>query len=60
MQLIALGFTNPDFHGEIIAELERLHQSGTVRVIDSLAQPEFAVRLARGGVASRTGALMSA
>ena len=37
VQLIALGFTNPDFHGEIIAELERLHQSGTVRVIDSLA-----------------------
>ena len=37
MQLIALGFANPDFHGEIIAELERLHQSGTVRVIDSLA-----------------------
>ena len=24
VQLIALGFTNPDFHGEIIAELERL------------------------------------
>jgi uncharacterized membrane protein len=37
VQLIVLGFTNPDFHGEIIAELERLHQSGTVRVIDSLA-----------------------
>ena len=37
VQLIALGFTNPDFHGEIIAELERLHKSGTVRVIDSLA-----------------------
>jgi uncharacterized membrane protein len=27
----------PTFHGEIIAELERLHASGTVRVIDSLA-----------------------
>ena len=37
MQLIALGFTNPDFYGEIIAELERLHQSGTIRAIDSLA-----------------------
>jgi uncharacterized membrane protein len=36
VQLIALGFSNPDFHGEIIAELERLHESGTVRVIDSL------------------------
>ena len=30
-------FSHPDFHGEIIAELERLHASGTVRVIDSLA-----------------------
>ena len=36
VQLIALGFSQPDFHGEIIAELERLHDSGTVRVIDSL------------------------
>ncbi len=37
VQLIALGFRNPDFHGEIIAELERLRESDTVRVIDSLA-----------------------
>jgi uncharacterized membrane protein len=37
VQLIALGFTHPDFHGEIIAELERLRESDTVRVIDSLA-----------------------
>jgi hypothetical protein len=37
VQLIVLGFSHPDFHGEIIAELERLHASGTVRVIDSLA-----------------------
>jgi uncharacterized membrane protein len=37
VQLIALGFDHPDFHGEIIAELERLKESGTVRVIDSLA-----------------------
>jgi uncharacterized membrane protein len=36
VQLIALGFRNPDFHGEIIAELERLRESDTVRVIDSL------------------------
>jgi uncharacterized membrane protein len=36
VQLIVLGFQHPDFHGEIIAELERLHESGTVRVIDSL------------------------
>jgi hypothetical protein len=37
VQLIVLGFNHPGFHGEIIAELERLHASGTVRVIDSLA-----------------------
>ncbi len=36
VQLIVLGFTEPNFHGEIIAELERLHESGAVRVIDSL------------------------
>jgi len=37
VQLIVLGFRNPDFHGEIIAELERLKESGTVGVIDALA-----------------------
>lgn len=37
VQLVVLGFGRPDFHSEIIAELERLHDSGTVRVIDSLA-----------------------
>ncbi|MBB4765054.1 hypothetical protein ACFQFC_12675 [Amorphoplanes digitatis] len=36
VQLVVLGFPNPDFHGEIIAELERLRESDTVRVIDSL------------------------
>ncbi|NGN62634.1 hypothetical protein G5C51_01775 [Streptomyces sp. A7024] len=37
VQLIVLGFNHPEFHGEIIAELERLRQSDTVRVIDALA-----------------------
>jgi uncharacterized membrane protein len=37
VQLIVLGFNHPEFHGEIIAELERLKESDTVRVIDSLA-----------------------
>jgi uncharacterized membrane protein len=32
-----LGFNHPEFHGEIIAELERLKESDTVRVIDALA-----------------------
>jgi len=37
VQLIVLGFSHPEFHGEIIAELERLRDSDTVRVIDALA-----------------------
>src|SRR3954454_12846308 len=37
VQLIVLGFDKPNFHGEVIAELERLRQSDTVRVIDALA-----------------------
>ena len=36
VQLIVLGFNHPDFHGEVIAELERLHENGMVRVIDSI------------------------
>src|SRR4029453_11736658 len=36
-QLLVLGFNHPNFHGEIIAELERLRESDTVRVIDALA-----------------------
>ena len=37
VQLIVLGFPEPNFHGRIIAELERLRASDTVRVIDALA-----------------------
>ncbi len=37
VQLLVLGFNRPDFHGAVVAELERLRASGTVRVIDSLA-----------------------
>jgi uncharacterized membrane protein len=37
VQLIVLGVKEPEFHGEIIEELERLRESGTVRVIDALA-----------------------
>ncbi len=36
VQLVVLGFSKPDFRGEILAELERLRESDTVRVIDSL------------------------
>src|SRR5215475_9190933 len=37
VQLLVLGFNHPEFHGEIINELERLRESDTVRVIDALA-----------------------
>jgi uncharacterized membrane protein len=37
VQLIVLGFDHPEFHGEIVAELEKLRESDTVRVIDALA-----------------------
>jgi uncharacterized membrane protein len=37
VQLVVLGFNEPDFHGEIISELEKLRASDTVRVIDALA-----------------------
>lgn len=37
VQLLVLGFNHPDFHGEIKAELQKLRDSDTVRVIDALA-----------------------
>jgi uncharacterized membrane protein len=37
VQLLVLGFNQPNFHGEVIQELERLRDSDTVRVIDALA-----------------------
>jgi uncharacterized membrane protein len=37
VQLIVVGFEHPDFHGEIIEELEKLRATDTVRVIDALA-----------------------
>jgi uncharacterized membrane protein len=37
VQLIVLGFDHPNFQGEVKAELERLRESDTVRVIDALA-----------------------
>jgi uncharacterized membrane protein len=36
VHLLVLGFNRPDFHGEVITELERLRETDTVRVIDSL------------------------
>ena len=37
VQLLVLGFSRPDFQGEVIGELERLRENDTVRVIDALA-----------------------
>jgi uncharacterized membrane protein len=37
VQMIVVGFDHPEFHGEIIEELEKLRASDTVRVIDALA-----------------------
>jgi uncharacterized membrane protein len=37
MFLGVLGFQHPDFHGQILEELDKLHDSDTVRVIDALA-----------------------
>jgi uncharacterized membrane protein len=37
VQLLVLGFNDPGFRGSIIEELQRLSESGTVRVIDALA-----------------------
>jgi uncharacterized membrane protein len=36
IQLLAIGFKHPDFKGQILDEIERLRQSDTVRLIDSL------------------------
>jgi uncharacterized membrane protein len=36
VQLLVLGFKHPDFQGEILAEFQKLRDSDTVRVIDSL------------------------
>jgi len=37
VQLVVLGFPEPNFHGQIVAELERLRENDTVYVIDALA-----------------------
>lgn len=37
VQLLVLGFRRPDFQGEVVAELKRLSDTDTIRVIDALA-----------------------
>lgn len=36
IQLLVIGFKEPKFEGEVLDELERLRQSDTVKVIDSM------------------------
>ena len=36
VQLLVLGFKSPDFHGEIVTELQHLRDNDMVRVIDAL------------------------
>jgi uncharacterized membrane protein len=36
VQLLVIGFDHPDFHGQIQAELDRLRESDTIRLIDLL------------------------
>lgn len=37
VQLLVLGFEHPDFKGEVLDEIERLRETDTIRIIDSLA-----------------------
>jgi uncharacterized membrane protein len=34
VQLLVVGFSHPDFHGQIRAELDRLRESDTIRLLD--------------------------
>src|SRR5436190_1528893 len=34
VQLLVIGFSEPDFHGQIRAQLDRLRESDTIRLID--------------------------
>jgi uncharacterized membrane protein len=36
VQMMVLGFVEPDFHGTIVAELERLRDLDLIRVVDAL------------------------
>jgi uncharacterized membrane protein len=36
VQLLVLGFSQPEFKGEVLAEIERLREDDTVRLVDAL------------------------
>ena len=56
VQLLVLGFKEPNFQGEILAELDRLGKSDTVKVIDGLA----VYKDKEGNVATIKGSNLSA
>jgi len=56
VQLLVLGFKEPNFQGEILAELDRLGKSDTVKVIDGLA----VYKDKEGNVAAIKGSNLSA
>jgi uncharacterized membrane protein len=56
VQLLVLGFKQPDFQGEILGELERLRDNDLVRVIDALA----VYKDAEGNVEGLQGSQLSA
>src|SRR5262245_37010090 len=55
VQLLVLGFNQPDFEGEIQRELQRLKDNDVVRVIDALA----VAKDARGRVSTLKGSQLS-
>jgi len=55
VQMVVLGFENPDFQGEVLAELDRLRENDTIRVIDSLV----VFKDADGGVSVLTASNLS-
>jgi hypothetical protein len=57
VQLLVVGFDDPNFRGEVLAELDRLRESDTIRVIDLVvvAKDESgAVRLSEDGDGDRS------
>jgi hypothetical protein len=46
------GFNHPDFHGEIVAELQPRHASDAVRMIDALALHRLTPRKTSGATAA--------
>jgi hypothetical protein len=64
VQVLVVGFEQPRFSGEVMAELDRLRQAGTVRLLDVLLiartdHETFETLPFRGGVAEGMGTLVA-